>query len=137
MNPLVPRKGSYDPAGGVKSIDGQPESLKSGWAHRMSSPLWNFHGPFNSTLEDPRTTCSAHREIGADDVSAVGVATLWGTGADCAHKGWTIVPRHKAAMSIDIFLFATDNRNTRIWEVPRPTEVFHSLAQWYSGRIRG
>jgi hypothetical protein len=32
----------------------------------------------------------------------------------------TIVPRQKAATSMDIFLLVTDNPNTRIWEVASP-----------------
>ena len=44
----------------------------------------------------------------------------WAAGAVSARKGLTIVPRQKAATSMDIFLLVTDNRNTRIWEVAPP-----------------
>lgn len=29
----------------------------------MLSPLWNFQGPVSSTVEEPRKTCSAQREV--------------------------------------------------------------------------
>ena len=94
MKPVVPRKGSKDPAGGVRSIEDHPESLNSGCAHCRSSPLWNFQGPVNSTLDDPRTTCSAQLEMecrrGAVDRRAGALISRWRSARndaiDCANN---------------------------------------------------
>ena len=48
------------------------------------------------------------------------ICWLSDAGAPIADTGNDIVPRQRAATSMDIFLLVTDNRNTRIWEVASP-----------------
>ena len=104
----------------MRSIEDQPESLKSGCAHSRLSPLWNFQGPVKSAVEVPRTTCSAHCEIGDAVALVVEGLPLSNACEVSAHKAQDIVPRVMAATSRDIFVLVTDNRNTRIWEVASP-----------------
>ena len=85
-NPLLPVIGSYDPGGGVRSIVPQAESSKSAAAHPRSSPVRNFHGPFNANVACPRVMCASGV---AGDADAAGMIAE-PPGAACALIGKAI-----------------------------------------------